>query len=84
MGKDIREVHYEAWRRNKNFVDIDVIKSTNEPGVWTGACRDIFDITVTRDSKQSAIRAMIFELSKVNYEVGNLSELYGLDKHSKG
>ena len=79
MGKDIREVHYEAWRRNKKFVDIDIIESTNEPGVWTGACRDIFDITVTRESRQTAISSMIFELSKVGYEVGNLSELYGLN-----
>ncbi len=74
MGKDIREVHYEAWVRKNKFVDIDILEL--EDGTWKSTCREKFDFCEIRETKRSAYNMMEIRLHREGYKIGNSVDIF--------
>ncbi len=79
--EDIRQTHYDAWKSNKKFIDIEVKELEDKSG-WIGTCKTELGIVIYRDTKQQTIYAMVGALSAKGYEVGNLPEIYGIKNKS--
>ena len=77
MTEDIRETHYNAWRKGKEFIDIEVNELDTKDG-WIGKCKSKYGFVIYRDTKQQTVYAMQTELAKRGCEVGNLPEVFGI------
>lgn len=75
MEESQREAMYNGWRRNKEFIDIEVSKLEHESS-WTGKCKTKYGFVVYRDTEQEVISEMIIKLASRGCEVGNLPEVY--------
>jgi len=79
--EDIRQVHYDAWKKTKKWIDIEVLELKDGSG-WIGKAKpkEVGDpaCIVYRDTKQQTIYAIVSKLNGKGFEVGNLPEIYGL------
>lgn len=82
-AEDIRQTYYDAWAKTKKWIDIEVSELEDGTG-WIGKARpkNTGDpaCIVYRDTRQQTIYALVGKLTEKGFEVGNLPEIYGLNK----
>ena len=76
--EDIRKIHYDAWKRSKNNMDITVKELSTKDG-WIGQCKDRFGFVRYGNTHIEVVSAMITALDIRGYEVGNIPEVMGIE-----
>lgn len=76
---DQRDAMYSAWKKGKNWVNIEVHQ--NDSGKWIATCNDPQlnkPLEVERDTKAQVIYSIVGTLSGQGFEIENLAEVQGI------